>query len=238
MDKWCQQEMPKRRNFTLIELLIVIAIIAILASMLLPALNKAREQSKSIKCVSNLKQISNGVNFYATDYAGWAPNHDYPGVTYQSWANTLTLLKYTPGGQKTTLAAPKGVYICPSQPNPDLPWGLPGDSFPKFSNIFGNNGGSYFRSTHYGINSNLAYPHLPGSGQTRYNFFLLRSPSKTFLITDVSDQGSSMAKNPAFGTYTLVLRHVSKTCNVVFSDGHTDKLTPQPYSYSFWTGQW
>ena len=63
----------KREYFTLIELLIVIAVIAILAAMLLPALGNARRLAKSITCTANLRQIVMASNFYLSDYKEFFP---------------------------------------------------------------------------------------------------------------------------------------------------------------------
>ncbi len=63
----------RARAFTLIELLVVVAIIALLISILLPSLSKARESAKSVKCLSNLRQIGIAMQNYAEETNGWFP---------------------------------------------------------------------------------------------------------------------------------------------------------------------
>lgn len=82
-------------KFTLIELLTVIAVISILVSLLLPSLQKARNQAKSIKCISNLKQVFSGLVFYAGDhkfYPAAKPSQEAGGLIQRTLSSGLFVL--------------------------------------------------------------------------------------------------------------------------------------------------
>ena len=74
-----------------------IAIIAILASMLLPALNQARERAKSISCVGKLRQIGQAANLYVGDYAGVLPPAQITGAGTVGIIGNITNLSWVAG---------------------------------------------------------------------------------------------------------------------------------------------
>jgi prepilin-type N-terminal cleavage/methylation domain-containing protein len=82
-------KLPQRRGFTLVELLVVVSIIALLISILLPSLKRAREQSKLVVCKSNLHQIGTGIQLYAQDNLGLIPRGPEPVIPVDLGGNHL-----------------------------------------------------------------------------------------------------------------------------------------------------
>jgi prepilin-type N-terminal cleavage/methylation domain-containing protein len=109
--------MISRRAFTLIELFVVIAIIAILASLLLPALSKAKNKAQSVACLSNLKQVGLSLNFYADANQNRVPSSLSFGAValdYNSAANAVGKTYLYGGVPKLLSVGNYNIFWCPS----------------------------------------------------------------------------------------------------------------------------
>lgn len=79
----------RRRGFTLVELLVVITIIGILVSLLMPAVQMARESARQTQCRNNLKQLALACRSYETNHGVFAPGHTDYGGNEHSWMTLI-----------------------------------------------------------------------------------------------------------------------------------------------------
>jgi prepilin-type processing-associated H-X9-DG protein/prepilin-type N-terminal cleavage/methylation domain-containing protein len=104
--------MMKRQQtrFTLVELLVVISIIAVLASMLLPALGQAKNKAQELSCLNNLKQISLGGTFYANDFDGFYVPVKASGLLWYGNPDFYTYLSASSKNWNASLYCPRATY--------------------------------------------------------------------------------------------------------------------------------
>jgi prepilin-type N-terminal cleavage/methylation domain-containing protein/prepilin-type processing-associated H-X9-DG protein len=143
---------PKRKAFTLIELLLVIAVIAVLLAILMPALRAAKEQAKKTVCTGHVKGLVLALRMYADDYGGKTHRSPNYGLWDNEWQHPAVVTKYGPndnmaywGVAYQPYAQNKKIFRCPSTkrvddwPENGSPWGLPSQKYFKYCS-YGLNG--------------------------------------------------------------------------------------------------
>lgn len=205
--------------FSLIELLVVISIISVLASLLLPALKTARDRTKSISCASNLRQQGVAVGMYLNDYDNcwWHPlfkGTDGSNVLwrvivakYTGLCNELTNTSYS---KKKSL----GVMFCPADPSRDTTY--------KFGNYMFNGGGT----------------EAARAGLDYLRITKIKYPSQVLMIMDAKSNEFCSGEMENYRTQTCLTgktydaamdnfttkcaRHPGQSSNTLLVDGHTE----------------
>ena len=221
---------PGTRWFTLIELLITIAIIAILAAMILPALQKAKEKGKAIDCISSQKQLGTAILMYSSGNNDFMPmpyNYDSSSkayTIYNTWWNsnltwTACLLPYINGNVYSlkTMSLP-GVFRCKSEE----------------TTVKGSND-SYTTQMNGSSTTNYGYTRLVGPLRPSWNgnfrprkLSRAKRPTLSAILADQDPNCVGYYGNLSSVSQIdkdLAARHGGRT-NILFADSHVGTMSP------------
>ena len=221
------------KRFTLIELLIVIAIIAILAAMLLPALGNVKQVALKNQCVSNQKQIAQALFMYGDDNSSFGPQLYRVPICVSNYCDFQSYFF----GRKEAVY-PVKIMECPSAkcngPEIDCSAGMSARGYFHSDYAIAFGVGSYvsvapwYGFQTFGNPSNLtsvyAVPNLGYFGKTKeineskvadYRY----SPSNYAMMNDM--ENGSLQPSPYEGHGGKVLPHGSAGVNLTYFDGHT-----------------
>lgn len=224
------------RAFTLLELLIVIAILGMLAALLLPVLAAAKDSSRRAGCLSNLRQIGIAIHAHAHDHDGRipygpnAPPFSHPAEFYPSTGSPTSLLSLrsgTPAGLglllQSELAHTPKVLFCPGS---DQPMNAEGE----LANVGATQAQGSYYYRHGGVTALFYTPpvepemtRLDQPGTNR-----LGQPIRALAID------SQFLCSPSLATYNVKPRthHKQKVANVLFTDGSVQALDNRHRRYT------